>query len=55
MYGFDHPIEVLALYAQLFPAGRRQVVVARAAVVVGCSPLRFDPTVQQKALEGGIQ
>src|SRR6516225_2430001 len=55
MYGFDHPVEVLALGAKLFPAGRRQVVVAGAAVVFGSSPLGFKPAVQQKALEGGIQ
>lgn len=53
--GGDHFLELGVFNAELFTAGASEGVEAGAAVGVSDSPLGFDPALEKKALEGGVQ
>jgi hypothetical protein len=50
-----HAAELFALLCELPPPARGQRVVPGAPVVLGCAPLRLDPSVEQQALQRGVE
>src|SRR5438067_7858461 len=50
-----HSLEFLLFDGELLPTGGCQPIVPRAAVVVGDSPLGLHITVEQEALQSGVE
>src|SRR5690349_6831538 len=55
VHGGSHAVPVALLLGELRPAFARELVIARAAVVFGWSPLAGDPALLLQATEGRKQ